>query len=39
MITNSSAESKGLEAKIDQLINQLYDLTEEEIKIMENTTK
>ena len=33
---NPSAETKDLENQIDQLVYQLYDLTEEEIKIIEN---
>jgi len=34
---NSSADTTALEAQIDQLVYQLYDLTEEEIEIIENT--
>ncbi|QQS65522.1 MAG: hypothetical protein IPP08_06930 [Chlorobiota bacterium] len=33
---NYSADTKDLENQIDQLVYQLYDLTEEEIKIVEN---
>jgi adenine-specific DNA-methyltransferase len=33
---NPSADTTDLEAQIDQLVYQLYDLTEEEIKIIEN---
>lgn len=34
---NPSADILGLETQIDQLVYQLYDLTEEEIKIIETT--
>ena len=34
---NNSAETTDLENQIDQLVYQLYALTEEEIKIIENT--
>ncbi|MEA5402115.1 TaqI-like C-terminal specificity domain-containing protein [Arcicella sp. DC2W] len=33
---NSSADTEELETKIDQLVYQIYDLTEEEIKMVEN---
>ncbi len=33
---NSTADTTALEAQIDQLVYQLYDLTEEEIEIIEN---
>ena len=36
---NSSADTSVLESQIDQLVYQLYDLTEEEISIIENNTK
>jgi type II restriction/modification system DNA methylase subunit YeeA len=36
---NNSAETKDLENQIDQLVYQLYELTEEEIAIIENSTK
>jgi hypothetical protein len=32
---NNSADTESLESKIDLLVYQLYDLTEEEIKIIE----
>ncbi len=34
---NPSTDTSALEAQIDQLVYQLYDLTEEEIKIIEST--
>ena len=34
---NSSADTADLENQIDQLVYKLYDLTEEEIKIIENS--
>ena len=34
---NPTANTTDLEAQIDQLVYQLYDLTEEEINIIENT--
>ena len=34
---NSSANTSNLENQIDQLVYQLYNLTVEEIKIIENT--
>jgi hypothetical protein len=34
---NPSADTTALEAQIDQLVYQLYELTEEEIEIIENT--
>lgn len=36
--TNSTADTTALEAEIDQLVYKLYDLTEEEIAIVEETT-
>ena len=33
--TDKSADTSDLETQIDQLVYQLYDLTEEEIKIIE----
>jgi hypothetical protein len=33
---NPSADTTALEAQIDQLVYQLYELTEEEIEIIEN---
>ncbi len=36
---NKDADTKNLEAKIDQLVYKLYDLTPEEIEIVENSTK
>jgi len=38
-IKKSSADTTVLENQIDQLVYQLYDLTEEEIKIIESITK
>ncbi|HPX59115.1 MAG TPA: TaqI-like C-terminal specificity domain-containing protein, partial [Bacteroidales bacterium] len=35
---NPSADTSALESQIDQLVYQLYDLTEEEIKIVEENT-
>ncbi|MGH2643040.1 MAG: TaqI-like C-terminal specificity domain-containing protein [Chitinophagaceae bacterium] len=35
--SNSQSDTTSLENQIDQLVYQLYDLTEEEIKIIENT--
>ncbi len=35
----SSKKYTDLLSQIDQLVYQLYDLTEEEIKIVENSTK
>ena len=34
---SSTADTTDLESQIDQLVYQLYDLTEEEIKIIETT--
>lgn len=36
---NPYADTSALEAEIDQLIYQLYGLTDEEIAIIENSTK
>ena len=36
---NNLANTQALEDKLDRLIYQLYDLTQEEIKIIENTVK
>ncbi|MEM6643189.1 MAG: TaqI-like C-terminal specificity domain-containing protein [Bacteroidota bacterium] len=36
---NPEADTTALEAEIDQLVYQLYDLTEEEIEIVENAVK
>jgi ABC-type phosphate/phosphonate transport system substrate-binding protein len=36
---NPEADTKILESEIDQLVYQLYDLTEEEIKIIKETTR
>ena len=36
---NPYADTSALEAKIDQLVYQLYGLTDEEIAIIENSTK
>lgn len=36
---NKDADTKNLEAQIDQLVYKLYGLTEEEIKIVEESTK
>src|SRR5690606_7081115 len=36
---NPKAQTKALEAQIDQLVYQLYGLTEEEIAIVEEATK
>ena len=36
---NPTADVTAIEAEIDQLVYQLYDLTEEEIKIVEGETK
>ena len=35
--SNLDADTSQLEAEIDKLVYQLYDLTEEEIAIVENT--
>jgi hypothetical protein len=34
---NSNSDTTNLENQIDQLVYQLYDLTEDEISIIENT--
>jgi len=39
VITNPQAGTTALEAKIDQLVYELYGLTEEEIKIVEESTQ
>lgn len=36
---NIETDTSDLEAQIDQLVYQLYDLTEEEIAIVENSSK
>jgi adenine-specific DNA-methyltransferase len=36
---NPSADTSPLESQIDQLVYQLYDLSEEEIAIVEESTK
>lgn len=36
---NKDADTKNLESQIDQLVYKLYDLTPEEIEIVENSTK
>ena len=36
---NTHADTTGLEAQVDQLVYQLYNLTEEEIAIVEDATK
>jgi len=36
---NVKAETTDLENQLDQLVYQLYDFTEEEIAIIENSTK
>jgi adenine-specific DNA-methyltransferase len=36
---NQQADTTALENQINELVYQLYDLTEEEVKIIENTTK
>ncbi len=36
---NKDADTKNLESQIDQLVYKLYDLTPEEIKIVENSSK
>ncbi len=36
---NKDADTKNLEAQIDQLVYKLYDLKPEEIKIVENSSK
>ena len=36
---NKDADTKNLELQIDQLVYKLYDLTQEEIEIIENSTK
>jgi len=36
---NEKADTTDIENQIDQLVYQLYDLTEEEIAIIENSTK
>ena len=36
---NPSIDTIGLESKIDQLVYQLYDLTEEEIALIESSTR
>ena len=37
--TNSEADTTTLEAEIDRLVYELYDLTEEEIQIVEESVK
>lgn len=37
--SDSTADTSKLEKQIDQLVYQLYDLTEEEIKIVEGNAK
>ncbi|MGA7194335.1 MAG: hypothetical protein WBW94_11960 [Anaerolineales bacterium] len=36
---NPQADTSKLEAEIDQLVYQLYELTEDEVKIVEGKTK